>query len=203
MGITRLRASSQVAPDSITTQLIRDNNILAEDLSLSPGSIDASALKDGSLKAKKLHPDIAGEGLVLNPTTNAIDINIDVSMFDLVLDQLKVDAVVTLAGNVFNTANSLVKLDSFGKLPALDGSQLTGLFGSSNFVDLLEPSGSINGINKDFVLPQTPVTGSLHLYFNGILQKSGIGNDYSISGSTISMTDAPTAGSTLLCSYRV
>lgn len=37
------------------------------------------------------------------------------------------DPNTTLQGNTFNGANQLVKLDGTGKLPAIDGSQLTGL----------------------------------------------------------------------------
>ena len=38
-------------------------------------------------------------------------------------------SVVTRQGNTFNTANKLVKLDADGKLPALDGSNLTNISG--------------------------------------------------------------------------
>jgi hypothetical protein len=41
---------------------------------------------------------------------------------------------------------------------------------ASNFVDKEIPSGSINGSNTTFTLANTPVSGSEHLYLNGILQ---------------------------------
>lgn len=41
--------------------------------------------------------------------------------------QLKVSDTITKQGNTFNGANQLVQLDSSGKLPAVDGSQLTNL----------------------------------------------------------------------------
>lgn len=37
---------------------------------------------------------------------------------------------ITTQGNEFNTAGKLVQLDETGKLPAIDGSQLTGIMGS-------------------------------------------------------------------------
>lgn len=73
---------------------------------------------------------------------------------------------------------------------------------ASNFVDKEIPSGSINGSNTSFSMANTPVSGSEHLYLNGILQESGAGNDYTISGATITMLTAPLSGEKLRVSYR-
>lgn len=73
---------------------------------------------------------------------------------------------------------------------------------SSNFVDKETPSGSINGSNTAFSLANTPVSGSEHVYLNGILQDVGAGNDYTISGANITMTTAPLTGEKLKVSYR-
>lgn len=47
-------------------------------------------------------------------------------------NELGVNSIVTTQGNTFNGASQLVKLDSSGKLPAIDGSQLTNLPGGSS-----------------------------------------------------------------------
>jgi hypothetical protein len=73
---------------------------------------------------------------------------------------------------------------------------------SSNFVDKEVPSGSINGSNTTFTLANTPVAGTEHVYLNGILQESGSGNDYTISGATITMLTAPASGEKIRVSYR-
>jgi hypothetical protein len=73
---------------------------------------------------------------------------------------------------------------------------------NSNFVDKEVPTGSINGSNTSFSLANSPVAGSEHLYLNGLLLESGAGNDYTISGTTITMAVAPTSGEKLLVSYR-
>lgn len=54
-------------------------------------------------------------------TTNASNISSGV------LPDARLSANVTQQGNTFNIANKLVQLDNLGKLPAIDGSQLTGL----------------------------------------------------------------------------
>lgn len=63
------------------------------------------------------------------------------------------------------------------------------------------PSGTINGSNPTFTLANTPTAGTEHLYLNGILQDSGSGNDYTISGGTITMLNVPISGDKLRVSY--
>lgn len=73
---------------------------------------------------------------------------------------------------------------------------------NTNFVDKEIPSGTINGSNVTFTLANTPVAGSEHVYLNGILQEAGAGNDYTISGATITYLTAPLTGEKLRVSYR-
>ena len=73
---------------------------------------------------------------------------------------------------------------------------------SSNFVDKEVPSGSINGSNTAFTLANTPTAGSEHVFLNGQLQASGAGNDYTISGTSITYLTAPETGDVLVVSYR-
>lgn len=64
------------------------------------------------------------------------------------------------------------------------------------------PSGSVNGSNTSFTLANTPTAGSEHVYLNGILQEPGAGNDYTISGGTITYLTAPVTGDKIRVSYR-
>jgi len=73
---------------------------------------------------------------------------------------------------------------------------------NTNFVDKEIPSGSINGSNTTFVLANTPVSGSEHIYLNGLLQELGGGNDYTISGGNITFVVAPLTGEKIRVSYR-
>ena len=66
------------------------------------------------------------------------------------------------------------------------------------------PSGSINGSNITFVLAHNPnPDASLQLRLNGITLKSGAGNDFTLSGDTITMAAAPESGDSLTASYTV
>ena len=64
------------------------------------------------------------------------------------------------------------------------------------------PSGTDNGSNVTFTLANTPVAGSEHLYLNGARQLVGAGNDYTISGDTITFATAPPTGSNLVVDYQ-
>lgn len=73
---------------------------------------------------------------------------------------------------------------------------------AANFVDKEIPTGAINGSNATFTLANTPTVGSEHVYLNGILQESGTGNDYTITGATITYLTAPLSSEKLRASYR-
>lgn len=67
----------------------------------------------------------------------------------------------------------------------------------SNWVANETPSGTVNGSNTAFTLANTPntnVTNPVMLYLNGNLLEPGSGNDYTISGSSITMLFAPASG---------
>jgi hypothetical protein len=79
-----------------------------------------------------------------------------------------------------------------------------------NFADNIIPTGTVNGTNTTFTIPNMDtVTGnSLVLYRNGILQQGG-GNDFTLTiatggGGTVVFTASsiPQTGDILLCSYR-
>ena len=72
-----------------------------------------------------------------------------------------------------------------------------------NFADEETPTGTIDGSNTSFTLANTvdPV-GSLILVLNGAVQKSGSGNDFTLSGTTITYEVAPPTNSVLIAWYR-
>jgi hypothetical protein len=72
---------------------------------------------------------------------------------------------------------------------------------SSNFVFDETPSGTVNGSNTAFTLANTPTAGSVRLHVNGYRLLVGAGNDYTISGSAITMLTAPLTGEVLKADY--
>jgi hypothetical protein len=74
-----------------------------------------------------------------------------------------------------------------------------------NRVENETPSGTINGVNAVFTLAFDPnPDSSLRLSLNGLRMHSGAGNDYTLSGVTITFetNQIPQTGDTLLADYR-
>ena len=78
----------------------------------------------------------------------------------------------------------------------------TTMRGGFNIVDDEVPTGTIDDLNQTFTLANAPnPTGSLKLFLNGARQRAG-GEDFSLSGRTITFTQAPLEGSVILADYR-
>lgn len=69
------------------------------------------------------------------------------------------------------------------------------------FVDDETPTGTVNSSNKVFTLSNTPKTNSLKVFVNGQRVKGG-GEDYTLSGVTITFVTAPPTTSILTVDYR-
>lgn len=66
------------------------------------------------------------------------------------------------------------------------------VFLRTQFIFAETPSGAIDGSNVTFTLANTPFSNaSVHLHKNGQRLRQGAGNDYTISGVTITMASAP------------
>lgn len=78
---------------------------------------------------------------------------------------------------------------------AVNKSQLdaavAGVLTTANMVFNEVPTGAIDNTNTIFTLAFTPVVGTERVHQNGLRLKSGVGNDYTISGVTITFASAP------------
>lgn len=77
----------------------------------------------------------------------------------------------------------------------------TDYLAPSNVITRETPSGSVNGSNTAFVLANTPVSGSEQVFWNGLLMEPGAGNDYTISGATITALTPPISGDKIRVTY--
>ncbi len=66
------------------------------------------------------------------------------------------------------------------------------------------PTGTIDGSNPTFTLANTPAAGTLQLYKNGVRQRAGASNDYTLSAATITFKAGaiPESGDWLLADYN-
>lgn len=74
---------------------------------------------------------------------------------------------------------------------------------SSNFKAGVAITGAANGTNLVFTLPNVPTTATEMVFVNGVLQQRGAGNDYQISGATVTFEggNAPQVGAILIATY--
>jgi hypothetical protein len=98
-----------------------------------------------------------------------------------------VAAAVAMSGDATITAAGVVTVANQMKI--------------AKYITRETPSGTVNGSNVTFTLANTPVSGTEQVYLNGLLQEPGAGNDYTISGATITYLTAPLSGDRIRVSY--
>ena len=137
--------------------------------SVSEGTMDYSALSNkpkinnielsGNKTLSDLGIQAAGNYLTSVPSEYVTEselnsknylIDSDLTSYALKSEIPTVPANITTQGNSFNSANQLVKLDASGKLPAIDGSQLTNISSGSSVASTL-PS-TITHSNGQFIV---------------------------------------------------
>jgi hypothetical protein len=83
----------------------------------------------------------------------------------------------------------------------LESADLDDKLEADNFVIREVPTGLVDGTNDEFELADEPIAGTEQVFLNGLLQRPGAGNDYTIAGATITFEDAPLSGDIILVSY--
>lgn len=71
---------------------------------------------------------------------------------------------------------------------------------AGTFVEGEVPSGTMNSSNTIFTIANTPISGSLKVYWGG--QKLRVNVGYTLSGTTLTLTNPPDSGDTLEVDYR-
>jgi hypothetical protein len=88
-----------------------------------------------------------------------------------------------------------------GSSRSLIGGGFSKIAMDGHIVDNETPTGTVNGVNTDFVLANTPnPANSLKIYVNG--QRMQLTGDYTISVKTITFLTAPPTTSIILCDYK-
>jgi hypothetical protein len=64
-----------------------------------------------------------------------------------------------------------------------------------------DESSNCDGATTEFTLGFTPIANSVQVFLNGLLQQEGSGNDYELSGTTVTFSMAPETSDLLLIYY--
>lgn len=115
----------------------------------------------------------------------------------------------TVGSNIFTKANPsairFLRINADNTVDFLSDSDFRTAIGATGgtVVNRETPSGTVNGSNDTFTLAETPIAGSECVFVNGILQDAGSGNDYQISGDTITFESGaiPQSGDKIRVNY--
>lgn len=135
---------------------------------------------------------IAGAGLT--KSGNTLDVG-TASSSRIVVNADNIDLATIGTPGTYNN----VTVDAYGRVTA--GSSVSYITIAANRVTRESPVGSKNGTNTVFTLANAPTAGTEEVFLNGVLQESGSGNDYTISGGTITMAVAPASDDKIVVSY--
>ena len=108
------------------------------------------------------------------------------------------------SGSAIRTAARLVGQQiTYGKVQSTSGgaSDLSSVIAHADFIVQESVSGTLNGSNTSFTLGASPRDGTLTLILNGVIQSEGANNDYTLSGTTVTMNFAPESDDTFVASY--
>ena len=106
----------------------------------------------------------------------------------------------TSGAALFTTVTGDVTLTGAG-VTTVNNVAGTGFTKYGNFVFGETPTGALNGVNSTYTLANMPVTGTVSVMVNGQTLDAGAGNDYTISGVTITMLYTLTATDKIRASY--
>ncbi len=155
-----------------------------------PSLTSVGTLTSGTWNATVIGTLYGGTGLAITPTTIADG--------EILIGSNAGDAFVK--STITGTAGEITVTNGAGTITL---SLATAVITSSNIITGETPTGTVNGANDTFTLANTPIVGTVKVYLNGMRQKSGAGNDYTISGSTITFEagNIPQTGDVILTDY--
>ena len=147
---------------------------------------------------------LAGDGLSASGGAMALDLN---ELTAAVVDVANDSIAIVDAGDNSSKKESVVDF-----VAGIAGTGLTASAGqlsvdaiTDNLIeaDILfeDESANTNGTTVAFTLSSTPVTTSVQVFLNGLLQQAGSGKDYTLSGTTVTFATAPASDDILLIHY--
>ncbi len=164
--------------------------------------------KDGSGDFAIDVSDFAGVGLKDDGAEN-----LDVDLYEVA------EVVVDVAADSFvimdNSDTDDTKRETIADLiTAIAGTGLTatnGVLSADSVADNIvegdiqveNESANCNGSTTVFTLSNTPISNSLQVFLNGLLQEEGSGKDYTWSATTVTFATAPLTNDILLIYYII
>jgi len=165
---------------------------------LANAAVTNGKLADGSISTSKLINDsVTADKLADNAVDTPAIVDAAVTLGKLFTIPAGQIIMGTASGNATVTVSGDVTISEAG-VATINPATVVRV---ADIVKRETPSGVVDGANTSFTLANTPKAGTEDVYVNGILQESGAGNDYTISGAAITMLYTLSAGDKIRVSY--
>jgi len=166
-------------------------------------SNDWIEVKDGGITETQLNASVAGQGLT-GGGGSSLSVNVDDSTIEISTDILQVkDSGITY------TKLNTIAAPADGEILSYNGTSGQMQWKSLDSIGVNEGdfkyedlTASCDGSKIVFNLANIPVTNSLQVFLNGLIQQRGVGEDYNISGNqAIQFAIAPDSNDILTINY--
>ncbi len=167
---------------------------------------------DEKVKATGETGDVAGylDDVVTNLNTGAVDVSADSIMIldaDDSIAKLEsiADLATAIAGDGLGATAGVLAVNVDDVTLQITGDTLSVKKDYLVEADVVKEdlSSQIDdtGYAGDFTLSNTPASGTLMVFLNGLVQQEGTGKDYTLSGTTVSFATAPITADIVLVYY--
>ena len=184
---------TQLADDAVETSKIKDLNVTLSKLessvqtSLSKADSAMQSIAAGSITETELNASVnASLDLADSALQEIADNSITkAKMADNAIGAAEIDAGTETAGYVLTT-------DAVGGLSWTAKTEIAEDYIQE--AEIQKASFTGDGTTVEFDVGDTPVTNSVQVYLNGLLQEEGSGSDYTLSGDKVTFATAPADG---------
>ncbi len=160
---------------------------------------DAIGITAGGVGPTELAASVAGNGLTGGGGSAINVVGGDGLVVAADLVSVGIDTSVGLKFDASSPKKLQVALDGTSLSVSASGLKVN----AAKFITRETPTGLVNGANVTYTLASTPIAGTEQIFLNGLLQEPGAGNDYTISGGTITYLTAPVTGDRLRVNYII
>ena len=175
---------------------------------IADSAVETLQINNDAVDKDKINADVAGIGLAQN-----VDGSLEVDLNEV--GEVVVDVASDSFGLTDNSDSNATKRDTIADLiTAIAGTGLTataGVLSVDAFGDVITDDDIVRnevltpdtGSDTDYTLANTPVVGTVNIFWNGLLQQPGTGEDYVIDGSSIVFADAIDASDLVIADYII
>lgn len=199
-GITGTQLNSSVAGDGLTGGGGSALAINVDDSTVEI-STDTLQVKNNGITGTQLNSSVAGDGLS-GGGGSALAVSVDDSTIETSGDSIRVkddgitEAKLSMSNGPSNGYYIKYVTDHMEWAEAATPSGI-----NETDIKLEDESANCDGGTTDFTLSSSPITNSVQVYLNGLVQQEGAGKDYTLTDTTVSFATAPLTDDILLVYY--